>query len=149
MHVKRSAFSVVLSNVSLCHSKLEHWVRHVTDSRSGWHCSDVHHREQHVYKVLAALKFIVNRRFDNEKMFSTASTTNALPQNLQALSLFKEELGIFKTYKTTTLWEIEVVEKFDPCTCISFAQSTTGASSLPIAPGDIVKTISAKSLSKD
>eukprot|EP00435_Cladocopium_sp_Y103_P053912 s125_g17.t1 len=102
-------------------------------------CSDESQRENHIYRVVASLKFLANKRYDNE---TAASQFNCFPKNERELATLRDDFGIgsVKTMKTSILWHVKVIETFDPVKCISYAQASL-VSKTPVAAGGLVKVL--------
>ena len=65
--------------------------------------------EPFLYRVVAELSFVGNRKFSTEKIFSFASDGDCgLPFSSDMLASVREDLGIKKEYKTYHVWEVEL-----------------------------------------
>lgn len=70
-------------------------------------------QQDHVYKVIAKMKFVANRRVDLDKLFSMASSSRCgLPVNDRELGNVKHDLQMTKSNKTYILWEMQLIKGF-------------------------------------
>lgn len=64
--------------------------------------------KDYIYRIVARVKFVANRRLEPEKIFKLAcKTKNALPVDDQELAEMNDDLGISKPQKTYKVWEVE------------------------------------------